>query len=67
MNDNNIGLETSLSLYHYLYLTRRFEETLIHLYHSGQLRGHPHSSIGQEAIGVGAVQALLPEDMICPS
>lgn len=67
MNDNKIDLETSLSLYHYLYLTRRFEETLIHLYHSGQLRGHPHSSIGQEAIGVGAVQALLPEDMICPS
>lgn len=67
MIDNGIDLETSLFMYYYLYLTRRFEETLIYLYHSGQLRGHPHSSIGQEAIGVGAVKALLPQDLICPS
>lgn len=59
--------EKDFAAYYYLLLTRRFEETLNMLYHSGRLRGHPHSSIGQEAVGVGAVMALEPQDSICPS
>lgn len=43
---------------------RRFEEKCIELYQKEKIRGFLHVYIGEEAIAVGAMQALQPEDAI---
>jgi pyruvate dehydrogenase E1 component alpha subunit len=45
-------------------LIRRFEEKSAELYQIGKIRGFLHLYIGEEAVGVGAMQALGPEDAI---
>ncbi len=41
---------------------RRFEEKAAELYSLGKIRGFLHLYIGEEAVAVGALQALTPED-----
>jgi pyruvate dehydrogenase E1 component alpha subunit/2-oxoisovalerate dehydrogenase E1 component len=43
---------------------RRFEEKSAEMYSLGKIRGFLHLYIGEEAVAVGAMQALLPEDKI---
>jgi pyruvate dehydrogenase E1 component alpha subunit len=43
---------------------RRFEEACVELYSAAQIRGFLHLYVGEEAVGVGAMQALRPEDAI---
>ncbi len=43
---------------------RRFEEKCAELYGQGKIRGFLHLYIGEEAVAVGAMQALRPEDAI---
>ena len=43
---------------------RRFEERAAELYTLGKIRGFLHLYIGEEAVAVGALQALAPEDAI---
>jgi len=43
---------------------RRFEEKCAELYAAGKIRGFLHLYIGEEAVAVGAMQALKPEDAI---
>ena len=43
---------------------RRFEEKCAELYSAGKIRGFLHLYIGEEAIAVGAMQSLTPEDAI---
>ena len=43
---------------------RRFEEKCAELYSAGRIRGFLHLYIGEEAIAVGAMRALAPEDAI---
>ncbi|MDB0509599.1 pyruvate dehydrogenase (acetyl-transferring) E1 component subunit alpha [Ralstonia solanacearum] len=43
---------------------RRFEEKCAELYGAGKIRGFLHLYIGEEAVGVGALHALSPEDNI---
>ncbi|HTO76675.1 MAG TPA: pyruvate dehydrogenase (acetyl-transferring) E1 component subunit alpha [Thermoanaerobaculia bacterium] len=43
---------------------RRFEEKCAELYSASKIRGFLHLYIGEEAIAVGAFQALTPEDGI---
>jgi pyruvate dehydrogenase E1 component alpha subunit len=43
---------------------RRFEEKAAELYSLGKIRGFLHLYIGEEAVAVGAMQALAPEDAI---
>jgi pyruvate dehydrogenase E1 component alpha subunit len=43
---------------------RRFEEKAAELYTLGKIRGFLHLYIGEEAIAVGAMEALAPEDAI---
>ena len=43
---------------------RRFEEKCAELYSLGKIRGFLHLYIGEEAVAVGAMQALTPEDAI---
>ena len=45
-------------------LIRRFEETAAELYTRGKIRGFLHLAIGEEAIAVGAMQALTPDDNV---
>jgi len=53
-------------LYYYLCLNRRVDEQLVHLYRQGKVVGGVYSSLGQEAISVGAAYALEPQDVIGP-
>jgi pyruvate dehydrogenase E1 component alpha subunit len=43
---------------------RRFEERCVELYSAMKIRGFLHLYIGEEAVAVGAMQALGPEDAI---
>lgn len=43
---------------------RRFEERCVELYSAAKIRGFLHLYIGEEAVAVGVMQALAPEDGI---
>jgi pyruvate dehydrogenase E1 component alpha subunit len=43
---------------------RRFEEKCAEMYSAGKIRGFLHLYIGEEAVAVGAMQALRPDDAI---
>jgi pyruvate dehydrogenase E1 component alpha subunit len=43
---------------------RRFEEKAAELYTVGKIRGFLHLYIGEEAVAVGAMQALTPDDAV---
>ncbi|MCC7428814.1 MAG: pyruvate dehydrogenase (acetyl-transferring) E1 component subunit alpha [Alphaproteobacteria bacterium] len=43
---------------------RRFEERCAELYQQEKIRGFLHLYIGEEAVAVGVMQALLPEDAV---
>jgi len=43
---------------------RRFEEKCAELYNASKIRGFLHLYIGEEAVAVGAMQVLQPEDAI---
>jgi len=43
---------------------RRFEEKCVELYSAGKIRGFMHLYIGEEAVAVGAMQALEADDAI---
>jgi pyruvate dehydrogenase E1 component alpha subunit len=43
---------------------RRFEERCAELYGEAKIRGFLHLYIGEEAVAVGVIKALLPEDAI---
>jgi pyruvate dehydrogenase E1 component alpha subunit len=45
-------------------LIRRFEEKAAELYSLGKMGGFLHLYIGQEAVGVGAVSVLRPDDYV---
>src|SRR5579863_2503620 len=53
-------------LYYYLRLNRRVDEQLTALYRQGKVVGGVYSSLGQEAISVGAAYALEPGDFVGP-
>ena len=50
--------------YRQMLLIRRFEEESGRLYMQGKIRGFIHLYIGQEAVAVGAISALDPEDYV---
>ncbi|HSE06848.1 MAG TPA: thiamine pyrophosphate-dependent enzyme, partial [Methylomirabilota bacterium] len=54
----------ALVLLRQMLLIRRFEEKAAELYSLGKIRGFLHLYIGEEAVAVGAMQALTPEDAI---
>jgi len=56
--------EHALALLRQMLLIRRFEEKCAELYTTGQIRGFLHLYIGEEAVAVGAMQALYPEDAV---
>lgn len=53
-----------LLLLHEMLRIRRFEEKCAELYSAGKIRGFLHLYIGEEAVAVGAMQALGPDDAV---
>ena len=56
--------EHSLLLLREMLRIRRFEEKCAELYSAAKIRGFLHLYIGEEAVAVGAMQALQPDDAI---
>jgi pyruvate dehydrogenase E1 component alpha subunit len=56
--------EHALELFYQMLLIRRFEEKSAELYTLGKIRGFLHLYIGEEAVAVGAMQALTMDDGI---
>jgi pyruvate dehydrogenase E1 component alpha subunit len=54
----------ALSLYRTMLLVRRFEERCVELYSAGQIRGFLHLYIGEEAVAVGVLDHLEPDDAV---
>jgi len=52
------------SLFRQMFVIRRVEEEAARAYASGKIGGFLHLYIGQEAVGVGAIAALRPEDYV---
>jgi pyruvate dehydrogenase E1 component alpha subunit len=58
------GGDRESHLLHQMLRIRRFEEKCAELYGAGKIRGFLHLYIGEEAVAVGAMQALGPEDAV---
>src|SRR5712691_32891 len=59
--------ETLVDLLHQMVLIRRFEEKSAESYSLGKIGGFCHLYIGQEAVGVGAISAVRPDDYVITS
>jgi pyruvate dehydrogenase E1 component alpha subunit len=53
-----------LHLLHEMLRIRRFEERCVELYSATKIRGFLHLYIGEEAVAVGVMQALGPDDAV---
>src|SRR5207245_10922183 len=53
-----------LEMHYKMALMRRFEEKSAEEYTRGKIGGFMHLYIGQEAVGVGCIAALRPDDKI---
>ena len=59
--------DEAFGLYQQMLLIRRFEERCAQLYVEGKIGGFLHLYIGQEAVGVGAMSLLRPDDYFITS
>lgn len=59
--------QTLISLFEQMLLIRRFEEKCAESYSLGKIGGFCHLYIGQEAVGVGAISAIRPDDYVITS
>jgi pyruvate dehydrogenase E1 component alpha subunit len=59
--------EDLLSLYRQMLLIRRFEEKSAEMYALAKIAGFLHLYIGQEAVAVGAIAAIRPDDYVITS
>lgn len=58
------NIEKANQFYRDMLLIRRFEEKCVEMYSREKIRGFLHLYIGEEAVGVGVMNALSPEDAI---
>ncbi len=61
---SEIGPQLLESMYETAATIRRFEQRAIEQYRVGNIRGYLHPYLGEEAIAVGAIAALEPDDYI---
>lgn len=61
---DTLDRDHGLNLLRQMLRIRRFEEKAAELYSLGKIRGFLHLYIGEEAVAVGAIQALTPDDAI---
>jgi pyruvate dehydrogenase E1 component alpha subunit len=64
MTTTCVDRDHALALLRGLILVRRFEERCVQLYSAAQIRGFMHLAIGEEAVPVGVMQTLRPDDAI---
>lgn len=64
--DSKLTREQHLELYYFMQLNRRLEERLVRLFRQNKIVGGVYSSLGQEAVSVGAAYALEPHDWLAP-
>ena len=64
--DELSDLETLTALYRSMVLSRTFDAKAVSLQRTGRL-GTYASILGQEAVGVGVGNAMLPQDVLLPS
>jgi pyruvate dehydrogenase E1 component alpha subunit len=62
--EGSLAREHQLVLLREMLRIRRFEEKCVELYSVGKIRGFLHLYIGEEAVAVGAMQALRADDRI---
>ncbi len=58
------GRDHAIVLLREMLRIRRFEEKTVELYSAGKIRGFLHLYIGEEAVAVGVMQGLTPDDSI---
>src|SRR6266542_1207866 len=63
----DLDRDTLLELYRQMVLIRRFEEKSAEAYSIGKIGGFCHLYIGQEAVAVGAIAAIRPDDYVLTS
>src|SRR5688500_8877970 len=61
---DELGKEEMHHLLYQMLLGRRFEEKTAEAYALGKIGGFCHLYIGQEALGVGAISTLRPDDYV---
>jgi pyruvate dehydrogenase E1 component alpha subunit len=61
---SDVDRDRGLRLLHELIRIRRFEERCVELYSASKIRGFLHLYIGEEAVAVGVMQALTPDDAV---
>lgn len=61
---SEIGSHLLESMYEAAVTIRRFEQRAIEQYRLGNIRGYLHPYLGEEAIAVGSIAAIGPEDYI---
>jgi len=59
-----VSRERALDLLRAMVRIRRFEEKCAELYSGAEIRGFLHLYIGEEAVAVGVMKALTPEDAV---
>jgi acetoin:2,6-dichlorophenolindophenol oxidoreductase subunit alpha len=59
-----VGPELLKNMYETVATIRRFEQRAIEQYRVGNIRGYLHPYLGQEAIAVGSIAAIEPDDFI---
>ncbi|MFA6188399.1 MAG: pyruvate dehydrogenase (acetyl-transferring) E1 component subunit alpha [Sulfuricurvum sp.] len=59
-----IDLELANAFYRQMLLIRRFEEKCVEMYSKEKIRGFLHLYIGEEAVAVGVMNVLTPDDAI---
>jgi pyruvate dehydrogenase E1 component alpha subunit len=64
MSTVHLDVEHALHLLRQMLRIRRFEEKCAELYSASAIRGFLHLYIGEEAVAVGAMEALTPVDAI---
>ena len=58
--------DRQLDLYYYMQLNRQLEERMVRLFRQNKIVGGLYSSLGQEAVSVGAASALESGDWLAP-
>jgi pyruvate dehydrogenase E1 component alpha subunit len=61
---DTVAPDRARRLLHGMLRIRRFEEKCAELYSAGKIRGFLHLYIGEEAVAVGVMQALTPDDAV---
>ncbi len=64
MTDTLADAGHAQELYREMLRIRRFEERCVELYSATKIRGFLHLYIGEEAVAVGVMQALTPDDAV---